>query len=446
MNRFPSSFSHSLLFQFLINTLVGLLVSGLLYLVLTTYLEPVAIDWYCQSSDLKKTHEETVRSLQDYIDENDLRSSDGLMISTWMNKQEIDLLFITADDLIIFDSEFPENNLTPLSEASDLPEAQWYDWTYTSDIRFRDTDAELRLFGLIPYAAYLYIHFGCILAAVLLFIAILILFLQRKTLYLKLLEREINNLKINGLDGPVTLKGNDEITSIAGSIDEMRTELTARIREKEEVTKLSQEMLTEMSHDLRTPLTSIILYSDFIIEKKYRSEDQLREYLLRINEKAHLLKRLTDDLFEYSLLNLKNEKIAEAAPFPTIFRDQLKDLKGRLEFQGFRVEDRLEWYDVIMELNPDYTSRILGNIESNIIKYADPAFPVIFSDSLEKNMAALTFFNQKKEGSHSENSTGIGLNNIRRMVSAMSGVLTIDDQDTSFTLRMAFPYRSSNPS
>ena len=82
----------------------------------------------------------------------------------------------------------------------------------------------------------------------------------------------------------------------------MRLSFISLIQQEAEMVRKNQRIVTEMSHDLRTPVTSIMLYTEILKKGKYKSEVQFKEYLDKIDLKAHRMKQLTDHLFEYSLI------------------------------------------------------------------------------------------------------------------------------------------------
>ena len=61
-------------------------------------------------------------------------------------------------------------------------------------------------------------------------------------------------------------------------------------------------MITEMSHDLRTPLTSLLIYTEILGKEAVKDPQQLMEYVRKIEKKARQIKRLSDNIFEYALI------------------------------------------------------------------------------------------------------------------------------------------------
>ena len=120
--------------------------------------------------------------------------------------------------------------------------------------------------------------------------------------YILQLKDEIEILEGGSLDYPITVKGKDELAALAKGLDNMRKSFAGLIDQEGKMVQENQRIITEMSHDLRTPVTSIILYTEILKKGTYKDQEQQREYIEKIGQKAQRMKQLTDNLFEYSLI------------------------------------------------------------------------------------------------------------------------------------------------
>ena len=111
------------------------------------------------------------------------------------------------------------------------------------------------------YAAANYIELG---VSVLLFLFIFLYFLHRKIRYVHQLEEEVKILEVGGMDNQITEKGGDELSELAFGLEQMRLSLNENIREKEEIMEVNNRLVTGMAHDLRTPLTALLLYTELL--------------------------------------------------------------------------------------------------------------------------------------------------------------------------------------
>ena len=102
-------------------------------------------------------------------------------------------------------------------------------------------------------------------------------------------------------DGPFT---DDELAELAFGIDQMRCSILTHQKAEEQIRSANSQLVTAMSHDLRTPLTTLQIYTDILRLQKYEP-DQLADYLNKIDAKAAQIKQLADNIFTYSLATKK---------------------------------------------------------------------------------------------------------------------------------------------
>lgn len=154
------------------------------------------------------------------------------------------------------------------------------------------------------------------------FIMLVLLGIRRKMKYIRKLGDEVEILEGGSLDYEITVKGKDELARLAESVESMRKAFNRMITQETEMIHENQRIVTEMSHDLRTPVTSIMLYTEILKKGKYKDEKQLLEYIEKIDRKAHAMKQLTENLFEYSLVTGENEiELEKAEQYEVIFYD-----------------------------------------------------------------------------------------------------------------------------
>lgn len=90
----------------------------------------------------------------------------------------------------------------------------------------------------------------------------------------------------------------DELSELAFGLEQMRLSLNENIREKEEIMEVNNRLVTGMAHDLRTPLTALLLYTELLSQGKYKDEKEMEQYLKKTANKANQIKQMSDDLFE----------------------------------------------------------------------------------------------------------------------------------------------------
>ena len=205
--------------------------------------------------------------------------------------------------------------------------------------------------------------------------------------------------------------------------------------------------VTNISHDLRTPLTAICGYLD-MMEKTEISEQQAR-YLGIIKERTELMKQLTEELFRYSVIVSDDEKTeTETILINQVLEDSIMGYYAVLTEKGIHPDVNITDKQITAELNKEYLSRIFSNLLNNAVKYSDGDLDIILSDTGE-----ITFSNTAKglsavdaeqlfdrfytvEAAH--HSTGLGLSIARTLVRRMGGTITAEYADSRLKIKIKF--------
>jgi len=145
--------------------------------------------------------------------------------------------------------------------------------------------------------------------AIVAFILIFIFLIRKKIMYLKLISNTVQHIASGELGQTIDIKGKDELSQLALNINYMSQELEQKFIHERLMEKEKNELITNISHDLRTPLTSIIGYLKLLKDGQYKHEEQLQEYFETIYSKSLRLKHLIDELFEFSRLSSPDVKL-----------------------------------------------------------------------------------------------------------------------------------------
>lgn len=134
--------------------------------------------------------------------------------------------------------------------------------------------------------------------------------------------------------------------------------------------RLKTELITNVSHDLKTPLTSIINYSD-LINKGDVTEEERDEYAKIIHDKSLKLKNLIEDLFEVSKATSNNIELhKEELDFKALVEQSIGEWEDKINENGIEIITNLPDEKVTLNLDGQKFSRVLDNLFSNIYKYA----------------------------------------------------------------------------
>ena len=435
---------HSLYFKLAGLLLAAVAVSGLFFVVINYAGEQMITKIFSDSSHIEKLSEAYIQDLQDYIDETKAASNDSEKLTEWVRKRKIVSIQVYKDEILTYDSNYPDAAVED-AEA----EGAYYDWEYYYTAEFADGTADVFLYGFFSYPLYSYAMTAEILLAVILLVAIVILGIRKPVRYIGRLKAECEILGSGDLDYQVTVQGKDELSLLARGLDNMRMALRESNEKEAELTAANRRMITEMSHDLRTPLTSLLIYTEILGKKAAKDPRQAMEYVSKIEKKARQIKRLSDNIFEYALITEETKaELGEPQTLRELFYDPLSEMTAYLGERGYTVELRPDTGSGSerrqIRVNEEYINRIMDNIVSNIEKYADKSMPVRIETIYTEEYGGLAFRNgiscSMEDRRKTEGSTNIGLHNVEKMMKKMNGYFRVKQTENIFEITLIFPW------
>ena len=195
-----------------------------------------------------------------------------------------------------------------------------------------------------------------------------------------------------------------------------------------------KEAVTNISHDLRTPLTAINGYLD-LLEREEKSEN-VQRYLSQIRNRTEALKTLTEELFRYSVVTSSKELKRERMDVVRALEESLLSFYAAMQEKGIRPEIDLPEETVFRELDAGAVSRIFSNIISNALKYSDGDLSVAMQTdgsitfaNTAHSLNAVTagrLFDRFYTVDASRNSTGLGLSIARQLTERLGGIIEAD--------------------
>ena len=413
------------------------LCSALLLIGMQIVLNKALRAYFSREDVQQKITTQQLADFQEYITENHLASTDWEAINDWAHRHQNTMLAYFQE------GEMPYFSLPRVYQGQEDAEPgeqfKAYEWLAFNNVEFSDGEAAVAIYynGVNAYYG-----IGC---EILLFLAIasfpvFFLFGSRKIIrYIVQLSEEIQAMEGGDLDHAITVQGEDELTTLASCLDSMRVTLRSQQQQEAESSAKVKNLITEMSHDLRTPLTTLLLYTEILRGHKYDSEAQMNDYLTKIDTKARQIKQLSDNLFEYALVT-RDTVVAldEPAHFSAIFEEPLTEMVDHLQQRGFVCALELGSDDPVLTVKGQYVRRILDNITSNILKYADPEQEITFRSVQEENKAGLLFLNKTLPVPPSAESTKVGLTSMETMMEKMNAVFRVEQGEDWFCVTLLF--------
>jgi len=203
------------------------------------------------------------------------------------------------------------------------------------------------------------------------FIGVFWLMVRKKLLYLKLITESVHDIANGKLGLTIRIESSDELAQLAQNINYMSIELENKFEYERKLEKTKNELITNVSHDLRTPLTSIIGYLDLLKKGKYDSETQLREYIETIYSKSQRLKHLIDELFEYTRLSSPDFKLnLKKVELAGLFQQIVGEYIPIFEKENLNVQKSITDEEILVLIDIEKMVRVYENLFINAIKYS----------------------------------------------------------------------------
>ncbi len=258
------------------------------------------------------------------------------------------------------------------------------------------------------------------------------------------LSQETATVGAGDLDGIITVDGKDEIAALAADIDGMRDAVIERMGNEKRAWEANSELITAMSHDIRTPMTSLIGYLGLLNTRESLSEEEQKRYLEAAYGKALALKDLTDELFKYFLVFGHSDLKLEREDFD--IHMLLMQLMGEAEFDLRDFSLNVQSIDgledgLLVNTDAGMLKRVIDNLVSNVKKYADLERPVILLTEEKENAIMITISNGFSNRGSGTESTKIGLRTCEKIMEALGGTFrTVRDED-HFAAEFSIPIK-----
>jgi signal transduction histidine kinase len=231
---------------------------------------------------------------------------------------------------------------------------------------------------------------------IVIFVVLFLLLTYGRVKYINSLSKGLIEIAKGNLNYRVEVKGRDELSVLGKNINYMTEELKNLKEREKEIEKNKDMLIVSVSHDLRTPLTSIIGYIK-LIEENYKINDEFNKYINIIDNKANRLEELINDLFEYTKLTACDVKLEKVDISLNEFMRQVVEgmmivcNKNNLNIVLEAPEEEL---NVIVD--PMKMVRVFENIISNAIRYSNKGSTIYIKISKNENGAVVSVENEGK--------------------------------------------------
>lgn len=227
--------------------------------------------------------------------------------------------------------------------------------------------------SLKPYYYEEYTELGNILgflAGTGIFVFIIFTLTKNKIEYIEYLCRCLGEISKGDLDYKIDVVGEDELAQVAKSIMHMEGRLKEQVEAQIQIEQSKNDLVTNVAHDLRTPLTSIIGYIGLVKAKSYKTQEEAEKYLDIAYNKSEKLKVLIEDLFELTKLHQRGVKLNRTSISLTNLLNQLvEELMPLANDKQIEIETYIDANNTTAFVDIGKITRLFENLVENAIKY-----------------------------------------------------------------------------
>ncbi|MEH7110584.1 HAMP domain-containing sensor histidine kinase [Bacillus sp. JJ1764] len=283
------------------------------------------------------------------------------------------------------------------------------------------------------------------------------LFTKRYALYFEEISKGIHHLANGNFQHHVTIPSSDEFSKIAQDINTASEKLQYAVERGEFAESSKDQLVVNLAHDLRTPLTSVLGYLDWILKDEQLKEEQIRHYAAIAYTKSQRLEKLINELFEitrmnYGMIDLEKSKINISELLLQLNEEMYPIYEKNQLTSRMDLEESL-----FIEADGEQLARVFENLLINASRYGkdgkfidikgfhdegDVVVQVInYGDFIPQEELPYIFdifYTSDRARTHQEGSTGLGLFIAKNIVEQHMGSITAESSviRTSFEVRL----------
>ncbi len=277
----------------------------------------------------------------------------------------------------------------------------------------------------------------------------------RFTKEMKLVADKLSGLQLGNPGTPLSLPRRSLLYHMAADINQLEDSIENAVEQKNRSNKMRVELITNVSHDLKTPLTSIINYADLLCEEPLSGE--AAGYASALRAKAYRLKNMVQDVFELSKAtsgNLPVEK--QCIDLVKLIRQTLADMDERIQQSNLTFKTAIATEPIMIEADGEKLYRVFQNLFVNALQYSLDYSRVHVQLFTENGLACVNVKNTSKweldfdtgeiterfvraDTSRTTEGSGLGLSIVQSFTEACGGTFTIETDADMFTACIRFP-------
>lgn len=332
----------------------------------------------------------------------------------------------------------------------------------SSGYRYLLKNKKVTIRTFVPYFAFLFLNVGLFfIGDVALAVAAVVDCVVALALLKESRERdEIVQTIVRIADGDMDIQldsehMNRQNQTLADSVNLLRDGIKEAVDISRKDERLKADLITNVSHDIKTPLTSIINYVD-LLKREEIEDEKVQSYLIILEQKSNRLKHLIEDLVEASKISSGNiELVMEPLNIVELVRQSVGELGDLFEKEGLQLVATLPHEPIVIEADGRRMWRIIENLMSNALKYSLEQTRVYLDVSQQGEKANITIRNISKEplkmdtaelterftrgdSSRSSEGSGLGLSIAKNLTQLHGGTFEIVSDGDLFKVTLEF--------
>lgn len=275
------------------------------------------------------------------------------------------------------------------------------------------------------------------------------------------LEQGLQFISEGHLDYRVAVNRQDELGRVATNINLMTEQLKQQIMKERELEKSKMDLITGISHDLRTPLTSIIGYIELLRTNSFQDEAEYTRFVENTYNKATHLKKLLDDLFEYTRLTSVDTQLdLRKIDLFQLLDQMLFEFEPLAMENGIHIEKDIGDSPMMTSIDSDKMARAIDNLLMNALKYSFKPGTIhirmvmqhehviievenkgtpLTAEQMDKLFDRFYKVDYSRSSEGIQSGSGLGLSIARNIAELHHGTLTLQHEDNVFKFRLRLP-------
>lgn len=409
---------------------------GLTFQVLGDYLVEQV---YCSEKRQTLRLLEAINSFRTYVQEEAVSSTNVQKIGYWNQSHPYIQLTVSANGAILNSGRWGAEMVG--SDGGFVIRAGNSQEENTFPVNFTDGSYQVGIQEFSQNRLYTLVNWASLAAGGIIFLALMLLYNSQVTSSISRLAKQVRQVSQGNLTLEIRPSSKDEIGDLAEDVDTMRLSIMDKLQREEIAWRANTELITAISHDVRTPLTTLMGYLDILGENENLTPSQQQEYLSVCRQKAEKLRTLTNELFSYFLVFGKPEPTLHLEPLDagTLLEQMLGEQTADLLERNYQVQTESLTESRPIQVDVQHLRRVFDNLFSNVLKYAEQDKPVTVSSSWIGEELHVCISNYVRASAGRVESTKIGLQTCEKLLTSMGGRFLRRQEAGRFTAEVILP-------